>query len=201
MHCCASLCHVMSLREARLDVCVSRPFSLSFSASQRTGFSGKVMFKTPKSELCITECETTLVMPSDLGMLKGSSFTHSKPVWLSFFCWTQKMIFSRTDQTVLVTIDFYCMVKKYWDVSRNILNVPQKKRKSWVNDRIFIFEWMMHLYSALLCIAVHPKRFTIMWGGISSTTTSDFRSSYPFKNKSSFSQTHNYKICQDVVAC
>ncbi len=33
-------------------------------------------------------------------------------------------------------------------------------------------EWMMHLYSALLCIAVHPKRFTIMWGGLSSTTTS-----------------------------
>ncbi len=25
--------------------------------------------------------------------------------------------------------------------------------------------WMMHLYSALLCIAVHPKRFTIMGGG------------------------------------
>ncbi len=23
----------------------------------------------------------------------------------------------------------------------------------------------MHLYSALLCIAVHPKHFTIMWGG------------------------------------
>ncbi len=23
---------------------------------------------------------------------------------------------------------------------------------------------MMHLYSALLCIAIHPKRFTIMWG-------------------------------------
>ncbi len=23
----------------------------------------------------------------------------------------------------------------------------------------------MHLYSALLCIAVHPKCFTIMWGG------------------------------------
>ncbi len=33
------------------------------------------------------------------------------------------------------------------------------------------FEWTMYLYSALLCIAVHPKRFTIMcvcvcvWGG------------------------------------
>ncbi len=24
---------------------------------------------------------------------------------------------------------------------------------------------MMHLYSALLRIAVHPKHFTIMWGG------------------------------------
>ncbi len=24
----------------------------------------------------------------------------------------------------------------------------------------------------LLCIAVHPKHFTIMWGGLSSTTTS-----------------------------
>ncbi len=24
---------------------------------------------------------------------------------------------------------------------------------------------MMHLYSALLCIVVHPKSFTIMWGG------------------------------------
>ncbi len=26
---------------------------------------------------------------------------------------------------------------------------------------------MMHLYSALLCIVVHPKRFTIMWGWVS----------------------------------
>ncbi len=33
-------------------------------------------------------------------------------------------------------------------------------------------EWMRHLYSALLCIVVHPKRFTIIWGGLSSTTTS-----------------------------
>ncbi len=27
------------------------------------------------------------------------------------------------------------------------------------------YEWMMLLYSALLGIVVHPKRFTIMWGG------------------------------------
>ncbi len=33
-------------------------------------------------------------------------------------------------------------------------------------------EWMKNLYSALLCIVVHPKRYTIMWGGLSSTTTS-----------------------------
>ncbi len=32
------------------------------------------------------------------------------------------------------------------------------------ND-LWMNEWMMHLYNALLCIAVHPKRFTIMWGG------------------------------------
>ncbi len=32
-------------------------------------------------------------------------------------------------------------------------------------EMIWSNEWMMHLYSALLCIAVHPKRFTIMWGG------------------------------------
>ncbi len=36
---------------------------------------------------------------------------------------------------------------------------------------------MMHLYSDLLCIVAHQKRFTIMWGGggggdLSSTTTS-----------------------------
>ncbi len=28
-------------------------------------------------------------------------------------------------------------------------------------------QWMMHLYSALLSIVVHPKRFTIMGGGVS----------------------------------
>ncbi len=30
----------------------------------------------------------------------------------------------------------------------------------------------MHLYSTLLCIVVHPKHFTIMWGGLSSAITS-----------------------------
>ncbi len=34
----------------------------------------------------------------------------------------------------------------------------QKSLGYWMN------EWIMHLYSALLCIVVHPKCFTIMWG-------------------------------------
>ncbi len=38
----------------------------------------------------------------------------------------------------------------------NAVNIYLKYE--WMN------EWMMHL-SVLLCIAVHPKRFTIMWGG------------------------------------
>ncbi len=29
---------------------------------------------------------------------------------------------------------------------------------------LYIYEWMMRLYSALLWIVVHPMRFTIMWG-------------------------------------
>ncbi len=31
-------------------------------------------------------------------------------------------------------------------------------------NAFWLFEWMMHLYSNLFCIAVNPKRFTIMWG-------------------------------------
>ncbi len=31
----------------------------------------------------------------------------------------------------------------------------------------YLNELMMHLYRALLCIAVHPKRFTIMGGRVS----------------------------------
>ncbi len=33
------------------------------------------------------------------------------------------------------------------------------------NKKCFLNEWMMHLYSTVLCIAVHPKNFTIMLGG------------------------------------
>ncbi len=40
---------------------------------------------------------------------------------------------------------------------------------------VFFFimnEWMMDFLCSALCIVVHPKHFTIMWGGLSSTTTS-----------------------------
>ncbi len=46
----------------------------------------------------------------------------------------------------------------------------------WRIFMIFMNEWIMHFYSALLCIVLHPKRFTIMLGGggggLSSTATS-----------------------------
>ncbi len=55
---------------------------------------------------------------------------------------------------------------------------------------------MMHLYIALLCIAVHPKRFTIMWrggGGVSpqpppvcSIRLDDFNKTYILKKYACF---------------
>ncbi len=43
---------------------------------------------------------------------------------------------------------------------------------------------MMHLYSALLCIAVHAKRFTIVGGGV--------------VFKSVYSKHFHYKLHEDV---
>ncbi len=58
-----------------------------------------------------------------------------------------------------INISFYSNLKKSPNISGIWLVLIIK----------FLFaEWMnewMHLYSALLCIAVHPKHFTIMWGG------------------------------------
>ncbi len=36
---------------------------------------------------------------------------------------------------------------------------------TWLMNDEWMNEWMMHLYSALMCIAVHPKHFIIMGGG------------------------------------
>ncbi len=54
----------------------------------------------------------------------------------------------------------FCRLYLWWRAHVNITFL-------WIN------KGRVRLYSALLCIAVHPKLFTIMWGGLSSTTTSD----------------------------
>ncbi len=53
--------------------------------------------------------------------------------------------------------------------------IAENHRKDLKNVRMT--EWMMHLYSALLCIAIHPKRFTIMWGVSPQTTTRHYSDS------------------------
>ncbi len=71
-------------------------------------------------------------------------------------------------------------VKKWWKNFHFGVNWPFKclLQYRYIYINTLMNEWMnasmMHLYSALLCIAVHPKHFTIMWGGggLSSTATS-----------------------------
>ncbi len=53
----------------------------------------------------------------------------------------------------------------------SLKQIEKLKSKHFENSEV-MNEWMMHLYSALLYIVVHQKRFTIMWGGgLYSTTT------------------------------
>ncbi len=63
----------------------------------------------------------------------------------------------------------FCVLTLFW---WSLKQIEKLKSKHFENSEV-MNEWMMHLYSAL-CIVVHPKRFTIMWGGgdLSSTTTS-----------------------------
>ncbi len=59
-----------------------------------------------------------------------------------------------------------CQLVCYFSLQNN----ANKKSNTTNSQNRYIFlhfilnEWMMNLYSALLCIVVHPKRFTIMWG-------------------------------------
>ncbi len=56
----------------------------------------------------------------------------------------------------------YAVAKVFWV---SISNCYAVTRIFWVIGKVLLcswYEWMMHLCSALLCIAVHPKRFTIM---------------------------------------
>ncbi len=46
--------------------------------------------------------------------------------------------------------------KKVWQIFR-----PKLVKIKYLS---LFYEWLMHMYSALLCIVVHSKHFTIMWG-------------------------------------
>ncbi len=127
--------------------------------------------------------------------------THNTP--LNLFCFfvkvhpKMKTVFYKLFQTwEILSFAEHTHTKKYFEecgllfVFSRIKSVMQIWNNM-SNYRIFIFgltiplnelvyfqqlDWMnmMHLCSALVCIVVHPKRFTIMWGGggLSSTTTS-----------------------------
>ncbi len=60
-------------------------------------------------------------------------------------------------------------VKKWWKNFHFGVNWPFKCLLQYRYIYQHTHEWMnasmMHLYCAVLCIAVHPKHFTIMWGG------------------------------------
>ncbi len=55
-------------------------------------------------------------------------------------------------------------------------------------------EWMMHLYRALLCIAVHPKRFTIMVGGVSPQASTWMMQRQPQDNGASMLTAHKLQV-------
>ncbi len=63
----------------------------------------------------------------------------------------------------------FCVLILFW---WSLKQIEKLKSKHFENSEV-MNEWMMHLYSALLYIVVHQKRFTIMWGGggLYSTTT------------------------------
>ncbi len=86
---------------------------------------------------------------------------------------------SDTDCNVTVGVMFWFA---YFSVVFCIHKIYIRRRKQWCLRLpvCHLNEWMndlmkRYLYSALLCIVVHPKRSTIIWGGgggVFSTTTS-----------------------------
>ncbi len=81
------------------------------------------------------------------------------------------------------------------DLTKQEHGVRNRLEISWLHCRYeWMNEWMMHLYSALLCIAVHPKRFTIMWGNLSSTTTTWMMRRLPQYDGTSALTTHQLQV-------
>ncbi len=81
------------------------------------------------------------------------------------------MTLCKTDTTahwMLIKYNASFLCSTWWQDETALQN-PAEDTSEYLG---ILYEWMRHLYSALLCIVVHPKRFTIIWGGLSSTTTS-----------------------------
>ncbi len=64
-------------------------------------------------------------------------------------------------------VQVFRATQTWYSLTADFLPVMMSLPEEWCLSGGWMNEWMMHLYSALLCIAVHPKRFTIMWGGVS----------------------------------
>ncbi len=79
-----------------------------------------------------------------------------------------KSIFSFQKESVHCRLKYTLQLFRYEQSLADFVNVYRKK--------LVMNEWLMlHLYSALLCIVVCPKRFTIVCGGWGSTLP-DFKS-------------------------
>ncbi len=76
------------------------------------------------------------------------------------------MTLCKTDTTahwMLIKYNASFLCSTWWQDETALQN-PAEDTSEYLG---ILYEWMRHLYSALLCIVVHPKRFTIIWGGLS----------------------------------
>ncbi len=80
--------------------------------------------------------------------------------WLAHAIWIWSSLLMCTLLYSFLSANHWAAGKWHHD-SVDCLKAPKLIVFTWI-PRI---EWIMHLYSALLCIDVHPKRFTIMCGG------------------------------------
>ncbi len=102
------------------------------------------------------------VAPPRLGVSRFTILSRFFVMLVFLFCklFARTANLSHNNSPIIKTKHF--MVTKYkklWQIFR----------PKWVKKKIFViilfYEWMMHLYRALLCAVVHPKQFEIMCGG------------------------------------
>ncbi len=98
---------------------------------------------------------------------KKSTFTNARTLDLFVFTWiqwqthhTSEVLMHETKYWIGI---FHSQKAKKLFLLHLIATLIPTVWDEWMNE--LINEWMMHLYSAFLCIAVHTKHFTIMWGG------------------------------------